>query len=140
MRHLIDAGLSAVLLGWTTFGIISAAATVQLWMRLRARGDRAGVSATVLSAIAAAPSLVFSIDLGIDLTRALSTGRPVAGNALFALGMRYWILLGGAILVWSSFELSWRAGKGPINLVRACHAFLWALASGLILLALWLEP
>lgn len=135
MRLLIHAGVFAFLFVWTTFGLVTTAVTLSLWLRERAPHGRDSMMATILSAIAAAPSLAFAFELSIDLLRESLTGRSFAWQGYVSLAMRYWSPVGAALIAWSFLALPWSAGTGMAGLVRACHVALWGIASSLLLLA-----
>jgi hypothetical protein len=139
VRPLIRGGEFAFLFAWTTFGLLAAVATIHLWLRAKPASARDSQLATVLSAIAAVPSLALALDLSGELIRASATGRDLPGQSYVMLAMRYWILLGGTLLAWSFLDLPWSASKGMVGLVRACHVVLWGLASSLMLVGILLD-
>ena len=139
MRPIIRGGEFAFLFAWTTFGLLVAVASIHLWLRAKPASGRDSHLPTVVSAIAALPSLAFALDLSATFIRESASGRAFAGQAYVVIGMRYWILVGATLLIWSFFDLPWSSGKGMVGLVRLCHVVLWALASSLVLLGFLLE-
>jgi hypothetical protein len=139
VRPIIRGGEFAFLFAWITFGLLVAVATINMWLRTRPAGAKGSNLATILSAIAALPSLAFALELGAGFIRESTSGRGFAGQAYMVIAMRYWILVGGTLLIWSFFDLPWSAGKGMLRLVRVCHVVLWGLASSLMLLGLYFD-
>ena len=136
MRLLVNLGVFAFLFVWTTFGLVAATATASLWLRRTAPQIRDSIMATVLSAIAAAPSVAFAFELSVDLLHESRTGSSFAWQGTLVTAMRYWILVGAALIGWSFLDVPVTAGKGMVGLVRACHIALWGIPSVLLLLAL----
>jgi hypothetical protein len=138
VRPLIRGGEFAFLFAWTSFGLLAAVASIHLWLRPLPAAARDGKMATVLSGIAAFPSLALALALSAEWIRESATGRALPGLIYLMVAMRYWILLGGTLLIWSFLDLPWTAGKGMVGLVRVCHVVLWGLASALMLVGILL--
>jgi hypothetical protein len=121
--------------GGLTLEAVTAFATARLWMRPGTLDDphdafswRTAVAATLLTAVAAAPSWAFLL---LTLLRPV----PVDGRVSLARLVRYWVAVGPPLIFVSYLVLPWRRRRPAIEVARICHVLLWALVSLLSLVA-----